>query len=441
MAQRASVIQETEQGHRRTRWSIVGVVFMYGLLGNMGGLTIGIITPKLIDNLHISVTEIGDISTITGFLGIAIALLAGWAAMKWGARVVGGVAMLLGAAMNLVLPVSSGYGSFLANRIVFSTTSGIAPTTPIGNAELGAAVAPKQRATAAAIFNFTFPISVFILTLAGTVVVAGSSWRTWLWILGGCGVLVGIAWLILARGKPYKPGAEVVQADGTAARPGISWREAITSRTIIGTGLAWGLSGWSFFFLVQFLPLYFIEDRHSQYIGAGLDSVWPWVGGIAGGFAVGIISDRLLSRTRNYRISRTYLAAGSEVIFAVLLAAAALSSSLPTVLVLLGIAEFFNEIAASIFQVISIDTMGNRSAHGTGTLFLITNIFAGFSPWVTSHLFAHGLYTTAFLLAALTPLIGAVILLWLVYPGELRPWGRNGRTQGLTAAGRDGLGS
>jgi len=439
MAQRASVIQETGQGRKRTRWSTVGVVFMFGLVGNMGGLTIGIITPKLIDNLHISVTEIGNISTATGFLGIAVALLAGWAATKWGARIVGGIAMLLGSVMNLVLPVSTGYGSFFANRVVFSITSGIAPTTPIGNAELGATVAPKQRATTAAIFNFTFPIAVFILTLAGTLVVAGSSWRTWLWILGGCGVLVGIAWLILARGKAYKPAAEVVQTDGIARPAGISWREAFTSRTIIGTGLAWGLSSWSFIFLVQFLPLYFIDDRHSQYVGAGIDSVWPWVGGIVGGFAVGIISDRLLSRTRNYRVSRTYLAAGSEVMFAILLAAAALSSSLPVVLVLLGVAEFFNEIAASIFQVISIDTMGDRSAHGTGALFLITNIFNGFSPWVTSHLFARGLYTTAFLLAALTPLIGAVVLMLLVYPGELRPWGRNGRTQGLTAAGHDGL--
>lgn len=441
MAQETSVTRLTSQGQQSTRWRIVIVVFMFGLVGNMGGLTIGIITPKLISNLNITVTEIGNISTITGFLGIGIALLAGWAAAKWGAKVVGAVAILLGAAMNLVLPVSTGYGGVLTNRILFSIGSGTAPTTPIGNAELGAATSPRQRAMTAAIFNFTFPVGVFILTLAGTLVVAGSSWRTWLWILGGAGIVVGIAWLIVAKGRPYKPGTGDTPAAASRNRlpEGVSWREVVRSRTLIGTGLAWGLSAWSFLFLVQFLPLYFIDDRHSEFIGAGLDSVWPWVGGIIGGLVVGLISDALLRRTKNHRVSRTFLAAGSEVMFAILLASAALSSSLPTVLILLAVAEFFNEIAASIFQVISIDTLGARSARGTGVLYLITNIFGGFSPFVTSHLFAHGLYTMAFLLAALTPLIGAGVLLWLVYPGELRPWGDKAGRHGLTGAGLDAV--
>jgi hypothetical protein len=35
---------------------------------------------------------------------------------------------------------------------------------------------------------------------------------------------------------------------------------------------------------------------------ASLDSTWTWVGGMIGGF----FSDALLSRTKNYRISRTF---------------------------------------------------------------------------------------------------------------------------------------
>jgi ACS family glucarate transporter-like MFS transporter len=416
MAQQTSVMREPDVGVKRTRWSTVAVVAMFGLVGNMGSLTIGIITPKLISNLGISVDEIGNMSTITGFLGIVIALAAGWAAAKWGSRIVGGVAIILGSIMNLVLPWSSGYSGFLANRIVYSMTSGTPPTTPIGNTELGAAVAPRQRGTAAAIFNFTFPVGAFILGLAGTLVVAGSSWKAWLWILGGVGVVVGIAWLILARGKPYE---RIVAGTKNA----LSWGSLARSRTLWGTGIAWGLSAWSFLFLAEFLPLYYIDDRHSQYLGAGLDSTWTWVGGMIGGFFVGIISDALLSRTRNYRVSRTYLAACSEVIFAGLLVWAALASNLTLVMVLLGVAEFFNEIAASIFQVISIDTLGARSARGTGMMCVLVNVFGGFSPYVTSHLFSSGLYTTAFLIAAVTPLAGAALLFWLVYPGELRPWG------------------
>jgi predicted MFS family arabinose efflux permease len=417
MAQQTSVMREpSDTGVKRTRWSTVAVVAMFGLVGNMGSLTIGIITPKLVTSLGISVNDIGNMSTITGFLGIVIALAAGWAAAKWGSRIVGGVAIILGSIMNLVLPWSTGYGGFLANRIVYSMTSGTPPTTPIGNTELGAAVAPKQRGTAAAIFNFTFPVGAFILGLAGTLVVAGSSWRAWLWILGGVGVVVGIAWLILARGKPYERIA-------AGAKNALSWGSLMRSRTLWGTGIAWGLSAWSFLFLAEFLPLYYIDDRHSQYLGAGLDSTWTWVGGMIGGFFVGIISDALLSRTNNYRISRTFLAACSEVIFAGLLVWAALASNLTLVMVLLGVAEFFNEIAASIFQVISIDTLGERSARGTGLMCVLVNVFGGFSPYVTSHLFTAGLYTTAFLIAAATPLVGAVLLFWLVYPGDLRLWG------------------
>lgn len=427
MAQQASLMQEPDLAVKRTRWTTVAVVAAFGLVGNMGSLTIGIITPKLITNLGISVTEIGNISTITGFLGIVIALAAGWAAARWGSRIVGGVAIILGSITNLVLPWSSGYGGFLTNRIVYSMTSGTPPTTPIGNTELGAATAPQQRGIAAAIFNFTFPVGAFILSLAGTLVVAGSSWKAWLWILGGVGLVVGVAWLIFARGKPYE---RIVAGTKNA----LSWGSLMRSRTLLGTGIAWGMSAWSFLFLAEFLPLYYIDDRHSAYLGAGLDSTWTWVGGMIGGLSVGLISDALLRRTKNYRLSRTYLAAVSEIIFAGLLVWAALASNLTLVMVLLGVAEFFNEIAASIFQVVSIDTLGERSARGTGLMAVLINLFGGFSPYATSHLFSAHLYTTAFLIAAFTPLAGAALMFWLVYPGELHPWGvKRGKETPVTA--------
>lgn len=427
-------------GPLRTRWDTVAVVFLFGLLGNGTLLVLGTLAPKMLPALHVSVADYGNIMTVTTFIGIPAAIIAGYCSDRFGPRRTGVVSLVLSAAWNGLLPLFSGVGGLAANRTLFAL--GNSPI-PIGNRALAPSIATRHRSICAAIFNFTFPVAQLILTVGGTAVIVGFSWQTLLYSVAIAGVIVAVFWGFLTPGRP--PAQEVLPSRTADQTHEVSsrteeldntFKRVVTSRTLLGTGIAWGCSSWGFLFLVGFLPLYFVEDRHLGYLGAGLHSAWPWVGGVVGGFFVGLLSDRLLSRTKNYRLSRTYVAAAGQVIFAAGLCVAALSTSLVLLSVMLFIAEFANEMSASIFQVIAIDTHARRSGSASAMVTVVTASVGGWSSLVFGHLFAASLFTTAFLLAAIFPLIGAIALVTLVFPGQFKPWGKAGRNNEFTESGR-----
>ena len=94
-----------------------------------------------------------------------------------------------------------------------------------------------------------------------------------------------------------------------------------------------------------------------------------------------------------------------------------------TVAILLFIAESLNELSASIFQVIPVDTLARRAGSATGWIFLLAQLMVTLSPLITGAFLIHGTeFLPAFLVAGILPLIGGVVLLTMVYPGQL---GRN----------------
>ncbi len=138
------------------------------------------------------------------------------------------------------------------------------------------------------------------------------------------------------------------------------------------------------------------------------------------GLLAGFITDAVWARTHDLRKARTYLAALGQFVFGLAILATLLAQSIVTVAILLFIAEGFNELSASIFQVIPVDTLAERAGSATGWVFLLAQLMVTLSPLLTGAFLIHGNYfLPAFLVAGILPLVGGVVLLTMVYPGHL----------------------
>ncbi len=389
----------------------------------MSLLTTSIINPVLLNTFHFSTAQVGMLSSVSGWLAVPMALGGGYAADRFGPKLVGSVLLAIASIGNFFWAGASSMTSMIAARIVYGI-GGTGGSTPVGNRVIGYWTPKPERGRAAAIYNFSFPLGVLILTGVGAPLEFLWGWQAPLIGLGILGVVTFVLWLIFVSNSPaqsrFVPGPQASYLEESTGVQKLSLKTIIASPTITGTGIAWGFSGWAFVFLVSWLPAYFVMVKHLNLMQAGLAAVGPWVGGAVMGLLSGFITDAVLARSKNLRVARTYLAAFGQFVFGLAILATLLAQSVVTVAILLFVAEGFNELSASIFQVIPVDTLAERAGSATGWIFLLAQLMVTLSPLITgAFLIHHHDFLPAFLVAGILPLIGGLVLLTVVYPGKL----------------------
>ncbi len=406
------------------RWAIIAIIFLFGLFENMSLLATSIVNPVLLKVFHFSSAQVGALSSVSSWIAIAMAMVGGYLADRYGPKLVGGVLLALATVGDFLWGASGSMGSMILARVIYGI-GGNGGATPVGNRVIGLWTPPPERGRAAAIFNFTFPLGTLVLIGIGLPLEFAHGWQTPLYLLGGLGVVVLVLWLAFVHNRPQESRFVPAQQASYMPKPTqaerIPLRTIIRSSTITGTGLAWGLSGWSFIFLVAWLPAYFVVAKHLNLEQAAAATVGPWIGGALMGLLAGFITDAVYHRTRDLRKARSYLAAAGQFIFGLAILATLFAQSIAAVAVLLFIAEGCNELSASIFQVIPVDTLADRAGSATGWIFLIANLFVTLSPVITGAFLIHGAdFLPAFLVAGILPLIGGIVLLTAVYPGHMK---------------------
>jgi MFS family permease len=419
---------------RRTAWFVVGTVFAYGLFGNMTGGVIGIIQPILIQQVHFSAAQIGNVTSAVAWLGVPFSIIGGWLADRLGPRLLGLVTVVIMTVATFTFPSISTVGQFFVNRAGIAVGSG--PVVPVGNRAVVKSARRDTIGVSAALLNITYPAAQLVLTAAGAAVITALGWHAWIYILGGYGVATLILWSIAVRRLPADRGDTDGQPAPTeppaasdpaprAAASRLSGRQLLDlfgSRTLLSCGLAWGASAYAFVLLAFYLPLFYVSVYHEDLLTAGLRSTAPWIGGCVAGLGVGFLTDRLMRRYRNYRIARSYVAAAGQITFGAALLIAYFSHNLTVAYVMFFVGEFGNEIGATLFQVTNMDTVPRRSGSTTGWTWAFVLAGSSACAYFTGHLITGGHWATAFIIAGVLPIVGGLLVLGWMYPGQLFRW-------------------
>jgi MFS family permease len=130
--------------------------------------------------------------------------------------------------------------------------------------------------------------------------------------------------------------------------------------------------GWVYWIFVSWLPLYFINHHHVDLSASAFLTSVPLMAGMIGNTAGGMLSDWLLRRTKNHRIARCSVVAGSLAGCAAALIPVALANDLALALPCLALAMFFLELTIAPMYAIPMDM--SKEFAGLGSSFIIMGV-------------------------------------------------------------------
>ena len=280
---------------------IILLVSTLTVLGALGFARFGytMILPSMQEALHLSDTQTGGLAT-GNFVGyLALALVGGLIASRYGPRRVIAISMLLaGTTMMLTGLANSFYGA-LACRVLTGIGSGGSNVSAM--ALLAAWFAPRRRGLATGV---TVAGSSLALIIMGRLVpcildaFGTDGWRySWI-ILGALVVLLGILTAALLRNRPEEKGLRPIAAEAIESTPvnkasSLEWGQIYRSSGVWHLALVYVAFGFSYIIYATYFAKYL--QAEAGYTKEAAGNLWAVVGWISifCGLIWGAVSDRI----------------------------------------------------------------------------------------------------------------------------------------------------
>ncbi|MDB5775964.1 MAG: hypothetical protein JWP38_2097 [Herbaspirillum sp.] len=257
---------------------------------------------------NLSKTEIGLVFSAFAYPYLVFQVIGGLVSDKFGAKRTLIYCGILWAVATLLTGFAGGLTSMLLARLLLglgegatfpAATTAMARWIPKGNrgfaqgithafARIGNAVAP--------------PIVVFIMVQYG--------WRTSFYVCGGLSLLWILAWAFVFTEDPAKHPR--MTAEELAAmppqkkiKPQIPWGPLF--KRMLPVTIVYFCYGWTLWLFLSWIPQYFLHSYDLDIKKSAFFAASVFFAGVIGDTLGGIVSDKLLRRTGNLKISRSYM--------------------------------------------------------------------------------------------------------------------------------------
>jgi len=245
----------TDGGPAETRWGIVIVVFLAGIVaaGHIGMLPAAM--PAIRGELGIDLVTAGWVLSIFSVMAVGLGMLAGGIADRLGHRriiLASFIVLAIGAACGAV--VSSGPWLLAARALAGLGFVGVVVSAP---SLIAQATRRADRRLALGLWGAYMPGGLGLLLLAAPLMLEPLGWRGFWWVVAGLTLLWALAIWLALRG--FHPPAAAKQLDlrawfgdlrQTLARPGLWW-----------LALCFSVYSLPWMALMAWLPSYLVEQR------------------------------------------------------------------------------------------------------------------------------------------------------------------------------------
>jgi sugar phosphate permease len=289
------------------------VISTLTVLGALGFARFGytMILPSMQEALHLSDTQTGGLAT-GNFVGyLALALVGGLVASRYGPRRVIAISMLLaGATMMLTGLANSFYGALVC-RVLTGIGSG-GSNVPV-MALLPAWFAARRRGLAAGIAVAGSSLALIVTGLLVPRILTAfgeDGWRyNWV-ILGALVVLLGLLAAMLLRNRPEEKGLRPIAASADDPAPrapsssSLDWKQVYRSSATWHLALVYVAFGFSYIIYTTYFAKYL--QAEAGYTKEAAGNLWAIVGWISifCGLIWGTVSDRI---GRKHGLALVYL--------------------------------------------------------------------------------------------------------------------------------------
>jgi len=412
---------------RRTSSAILVLIFLGGLINYMDRAAMGVLAPLIRRDLGLDAAQLGLALGVFS-IGYGIFTFAGgWAADRFGGRLVLGLSMLIWSVLCGLTGAVMGLMQLLVVRTAFG--AGESPWIPASNKMLSQLVPESRFAAAFGISNAGQPIGA---ALAGPILAVATvdlGWRVAFVVIASIGLIWTAAWWLLtaklsagtvAKRPRARPQAALSVA--TAASPSLRLSRVLTEPAILATCFSLVAANYAQTFFLAWFPSYLRVERGLAQTDMSIMTVIPWalgaLGLACGGLLSSYISKRVSSPLRGHKLMLTYcLIPGGICVALVPMVhsthwAVGLMSTAIGLLFLAGPTYF-----ATVHQVAPRRYLGSA----IGMMVIFTTCAGVVSPILTGYLVkSSGGYASSFLVAATMLVAAALVFNVFARPRQVR---------------------
>ena len=414
---------------RLIRLSAPGVVFgllcaMYFIL-YVDRVNIATVAPLVKADLNLSNTQLGLVFSAFAIPYAFFQLIGGWIGDRWGARFTLAACCAVVAAATVLTSVANGFASLFVLRLALGFGEGAAfPTATRAMTSW----MPEARWSSAQGITHSFARLGNALTppmIAGLLV--WTSWRGSFVIVGLASLLWLCAWVWFFRNDPRQHPA--ITADDLAAlparannfqkvaaleRPRVPWLRL--ARRMFPVTVVDFCYGWTLWLFLSWIPAFFFENYHLNLQSTAIFSAGVLFAGVVGDSVGGLVSDRILRKTRSLRVARCSVLVAGQLGALVFLVPVVLIHNLTVAAACLSLAFFFAELTVGPLWSVPMDISPRYAGSASG----IMNFGFGVAGLISPSSFGYLVDRTG---SWVFPFIGSIALLVLgvLFAARLRP--------------------
>lgn len=417
----------------RVRWLLAGLMFLGGIINYMDRAALSVMAPFIEKDLGLSATQMGVVFS-SFFLGYAVfCFVGGLCADRFGPRRTLAGAMGLWSIFCGLTAAVTGFASLVTVRVLFGMGEGPLGTT--NNKTIKNWFPRREAASATGFVNAGQPLGGALCGPIVGMLAISLGWRLAFVVIMVFGLAWMIAWYRFARDKPAQ------HPDITPAELTLIEGDRIEASAAAATDDAHGDSLWTYirmpavlavaagyfaysyvltFFLTWF-PTYLVKTQGLNIREMSFASAVPWLCGMVGLLAGGLVCDMLYRRTGQALRSSKTVVVGGMVLAACGILAARGVTGLYMAVGLMSVTVFFMYCAGTCIWSSVLDLVPERKIGGVGGfIHFVANLAGVVGPTLTGYILDRsGSFETAFTVTGAIALAGAAAVLLFVRPAKL----------------------
>ncbi len=241
----------TDQGLARRGWVLLAMlIFAVVLLNYVDRGAIGIAAPFLKTELGLSATQFGLAVSAFFWVYAPAQFAVGWAVDRWSVGRLLGLGVLLWALATMATGLAHGIVLLVALRALLGL--GEAFTFPAASKVIANHVPDARRGMANAAVGMGISFGPAIGTLAGGLIALHYGWRAMFVVFGAVTLLWLLPWLTFSSGRG---------GESRASAPPPPFGAFARNRAAWSMGIAHFTATWGHYFVIAWLPLYFVQQR------------------------------------------------------------------------------------------------------------------------------------------------------------------------------------
>jgi MFS family permease len=387
--------------------------------------------------LGLSNTQLGFIFSAFAYPYVIFQFIGGWVSDRYGAKRTLVACAFIWAIATALTGMAGGFVSLVLARLLLGLGEGA--TFPAATSAMASWIPKDKRGMAQGITHSAARLGNAVAPVLVMALMSAYDWRFAFYLLGALSFGWLVLWYVTYTEKPADHPRITEEELRSLPAPKIHPKDvpgtwARLYKRMLPVSSVYFCYNWILWLMLSWMPLYFMHNFNLNIKSAVIFTSGVFFAGVVGDLVGGMISDRLLRRTGNLRIARSYMVATCMALTGLSLIPVLILHEPMYALLCLGAAMFFNEMTIGPMWAIPMDIAYDRSGTASGIMSGTGFTAAIVSPVLAGYLIDQtGNWNITFLVS-IGIMAAGVLLTFTMKPekpfvADLKPQSQNFETQ------------